>query len=85
MALFSVATDPNEHPLVRAHAWQAVTRTPAWKANAAMEAADEERHPEVRRAIVLTLRRAVSSPSKRAFLEKAKRDPLVTYAARFAA
>jgi hypothetical protein len=50
-----------------------------------MEAADAERHPDVRRAIVLTLRRAAPTRTKRAFLQKMSRDPHVQFAARWAA
>lgn len=80
----SVATAENEYPAVRAQAWHASMHSPHWKPDISMEAADEERHPVIRRAIVLTLRNAPATPSKSAFLRKMAEDPYVKYAARWA-
>jgi hypothetical protein len=50
-----------------------------------MEAADAERHPAVRRAVVLTLRRAAQSREKDIFLTRNSKDPYVYAAAMWAA
>jgi hypothetical protein len=80
----SIATSRAERSAVRAHAWQAARRSPSWRPITAMEAADEERHPVVRRSVVLTLRHAGTSPSKIALMKKMAKDPHVEYAARWA-
>lgn len=76
-----VATDTRLPPPLRAHAWQAAGRSPAGKQTLLMEAASEERHPVVRRAAVLALRRAPETPTKRAFLRKLAGDPYARFAA----
>lgn len=80
----SIATSETERAPVRCHAWHAATHSPAWKPVTAMEAAHEEHHPAVRRAIVLTLRRAPQTRSKVAFLKKMAADEYVKYAVRWA-
>ena len=52
----AIAEDDERRAPVRAWAWQALGSTPLWKERRAMEAADDERAPDVRRAIVVTLR-----------------------------
>ncbi|MDP9224106.1 MAG: RNA-directed DNA polymerase [Actinomycetota bacterium] len=80
----SIATSRNERSPVRAHAWHAARRSPSWRADVAMEAADQERHPVVRRSIVLTLRCAGPTRSKVALMKEMAKDPHVQYAARWA-
>jgi hypothetical protein len=80
----SIATSRNERSAVRAHAWHAARRSPSWRPNVAMEAVDQERHPVVRRAVVLTLKCAGASRAKVALLDEMAKDPHVRYAARWA-
>lgn len=82
--MIKVATDSRLPSSVRAHAWLAASRSPAGAPRVVMEAADEERHPAVRRAAVLTLRRAATTPIKSAFLKKLSGDSYARYAALWA-
>jgi hypothetical protein len=82
--MLSMALDPMERAPVRAYAWWAEVRTPLWKAETAMESADEGSHPLVRRAIVLTLRKAAPTREKEAFLRKMANDKHVWAAASWA-
>ena len=79
----ATATAKTERSAVRAHAWQAAARSPAWKASEVMEAADAERHPLVKRAAVLTLRRTPTGRTITSFLKKVEADPFVGYAAKW--
>ncbi len=80
----SIATSKSERSPVRAHAWYAAQRSPSWRPDVAMEASVEERHPVVRRSVVLTLRRAGASRSKAALMMEMAKDTYVQYAARWA-
>lgn len=81
----AVACDERAPSATRAQAWMTAARTPAWRSREVMDAADAERHPAVRRAAVLTLRRAAPSHEKDAFLNKMTADPYACAAAKWAA
>lgn len=83
--VMEIADDKSVPAITRAQAWMTATRTPAWGADDAMDAAAAERHPVVRRGVVLTLRTAHSTKSKTSFLRKMRQDPYVAAAAEFAA
>lgn len=82
--LLATALDDRERAEIRANAWFAAARSPAWRSREVMEIADEERHPSVKRAAVLTLRRAPETRLKAAYLKKVESDPFLMPAARWA-
>jgi hypothetical protein len=84
-AFMSVAPDENESPPVGCHAWLATTRTPAWSPRLAMEAALAEHDPSIRRAIVLTMRKAPVSRDRATFLATMEADAEVMPAAAWVA
>jgi hypothetical protein len=66
----SIAVDPTRSPAVRAWAWKVLKATPKWKLEEAAEAAVEEKHPVVRRAILTTFYRTPSNRLLRKACEK---------------
>ena len=69
----SVARDRNRRGPIRAWACVASSRTPAWTSHSAMEEAEAETNPYVRRAILTTLRRSGDSPLRRRFFSQLER------------